>query len=139
MQCRYNSVSQADNYLSSQQEAVLTSTYFLALSQALPVLDIETAIWTPETRAPARSPARVRVPNSTPTTTGVNMTKQPGGIISDRDACDKLRLIRHPDCKVCVHSLQNQERMQPIDCVCPSQSPLSHCIQSSLNSESALQ
>ena len=64
-----------------------TSTYFLALSQALPVLDMETAICTPETRAPARTPASVRVPKRTPTTTGVSMTKQPGGIISDRDAC----------------------------------------------------
>ena len=65
----------------------LTSTYFLALSQAPPVLDMETAIWTPETRAPASRPARVRVPNRMPTTTGESMTRQPGGIISDNDAC----------------------------------------------------
>jgi len=49
---------------------------------------METAIWTPDTRAPAKTPARVRVPKSTPTTTGVNMTRQPGGIISDREACN---------------------------------------------------
>ena len=64
-----------------------TSTYFLALSHAPPVLDIDTAIWTPETRAPARRPARVLVPNRMPTTTGESITRQPGGIISDRDAC----------------------------------------------------
>lgn len=63
-----------------------TSTYFLALSQAPPVLDMDTAICTPETKAPARRPASVRVPKRTPTTTGESMTKQPGGIISEREA-----------------------------------------------------
>lgn len=37
--------------------------YFLALSQAPPVLDIDTAICTPDTRPPASTPARQRVPN----------------------------------------------------------------------------
>ncbi len=36
--------------------------YFLALSHAPPVLDMDTAIWTPDTREPARTPARARVP-----------------------------------------------------------------------------
>ena len=44
------------------------------------------AICTPDTSAPASTPARARVPNRTPTTTGVSMTRQPGGIISDSDA-----------------------------------------------------
>ena len=71
----------------------LTSTYFLALSHAPPVLDIETAIWTPETRAPAKRPARVLVPKRMPTTTGESITRQPGGIISDREACNQKILI----------------------------------------------
>ena len=66
---------------------MLTSTYFLALSQAPPVLDMETAICTPDTSAPARMPDRVRVPNRMPTTRGVSITSAPGAIISPSEAC----------------------------------------------------
>jgi hypothetical protein len=58
------------------------SMYFLALSQAPPVLDMDTAICTPDTRPPASTPARQRVPKSAPAMTGVSITSAPGAIIS---------------------------------------------------------
>ncbi len=42
------------------------SMYFLALSQAPPVLDAEIAIWTPETSAPGNNPETPRGPNNSP-------------------------------------------------------------------------
>uniref|UniRef100_A0A7C8YN61 Uncharacterized protein n=1 Tax=Opuntia streptacantha TaxID=393608 RepID=A0A7C8YN61_OPUST len=58
------------------------SIYFLALSHAPPVLDADMAIWTPETREPARTPERVSTPKNMPTMSGMSMTKAPGGTIS---------------------------------------------------------
>lgn len=50
------------------------SMYFLALSQAPPVLAAETAIWTPLTIAPGRKPARIDGPNANPRTKGLKIT-----------------------------------------------------------------
>jgi len=50
------------------------SIYFLALSQAPPVLELEIAIWTPLTRAPGNKPATALGPKRKPTTRGVIMT-----------------------------------------------------------------
>ena len=60
--------------------------YFLALSQAPPVFDIEMAYWTPEIKAPGRIPAIALGPKHIPTAKGVTMTNKAGGIISLRDA-----------------------------------------------------
>mmetsp|Transcript_5154 Transcript_5154/g.15488 ORF Transcript_5154/g.15488 Transcript_5154/m.15488 type:complete len:245 (+) Transcript_5154:1796-2530(+) len=68
------------------------SKYFLALSQAPPVLEAEMASWTPEMRAPTRTPARVLTPKRVPTTRGVKMTKAPGGPISAREACVEISM-----------------------------------------------
>jgi hypothetical protein len=62
------------------------STYFLQLSQAPPVLDIEIAIYTPETKAPGNNPATAFGPKKNPTTNGVKRTKQPGAIIYFNEA-----------------------------------------------------
>ena len=51
-----------------------------------PVLDMETAICTPDTSAPASTPESVRTPKKTPTTMGVSMTSAPGGPISEMEA-----------------------------------------------------
>jgi hypothetical protein len=51
--------------------------YFFALSQAPPVLDMDTAICTPDTKAPARRPARARVPKRVPQITGDSITRAP--------------------------------------------------------------
>eukprot|EP00759_Apiculatamorpha_spiralis_P041154 PhF_6_TR39739/c0_g1_i1/m.59160 len=53
------------------------STYFLALSQAPPVLELAMAIWTPDTRAPGNIPARASLPNKIPHRMGEPMTKMP--------------------------------------------------------------
>jgi len=50
------------------------SIYFLALSQAPPVLDAETAIWTPLTIAPGKKPKRALGPKTYPKTKGVTVT-----------------------------------------------------------------
>jgi hypothetical protein len=50
------------------------SIYFLALSQAPPVLEAEIAIWTPETKAPGNKPATALGPNKKPTIMGVRIT-----------------------------------------------------------------
>jgi len=60
--------------------------YFLALSQAPPELALLRAIDTPDTRAPGNRPATQVVPNNIPTKKGVNNTRQPGRIISTREA-----------------------------------------------------
>ncbi len=50
------------------------SMYFLALSQAPPVLAAEIAIWTPLTIAPGRKPAMMVGPNANPRIKGVRIT-----------------------------------------------------------------
>ena len=50
------------------------SMYFLALSQAPPVLAAEMAICTPLTMAPGRNPARMVGPKANPSTRGDRMT-----------------------------------------------------------------
>mmetsp|Transcript_40021 Transcript_40021/g.73920 ORF Transcript_40021/g.73920 Transcript_40021/m.73920 type:complete len:324 (+) Transcript_40021:319-1290(+) len=62
------------------------STYFLALSQAPPVLDWEMASWTPETMPPARRPQTELTPKRMPKMMGESMTRAPGRIISRREA-----------------------------------------------------
>lgn len=62
------------------------SIYFLALSQAPPVLAAEMAICTPLTNAPGKKPARILGPNTNPKNRGVKITKAPGAIISIKDA-----------------------------------------------------
>jgi len=55
--------------------------YFLALSQAPPVLEKENAIWIPETIIPARSPLTASFPKNVPTNNGDPITRRPGAII----------------------------------------------------------
>jgi len=62
------------------------SIYFFALSHAPPVLDIEIAIYTPETNAPGNNPAIALGPKMIPTKNGVKMTNNPGLTISFNDA-----------------------------------------------------
>ena len=50
------------------------SIYFLALSQAPPVLDAETAIWTPLTIAPGKNPNNALGPKIIPKAKGVTVT-----------------------------------------------------------------
>lgn len=50
------------------------SMYFLALSQAPPVLAAEIAIWTPLTMAPGKNPARIVGPKANPRTSGERIT-----------------------------------------------------------------
>lgn len=50
------------------------SMYFLALSQAPPVLAAEIAIWTPLTIAPGKNPARIDGPKAKPRTRGLRIT-----------------------------------------------------------------
>eukprot|EP00955_Chlamydomonas_euryale_P076870 362807-Chlamydomonas_euryale.AAC.10 len=61
------------------------SMYFLALSHAPPVLDMDTASCTPDTRPPVSMPASACVPKSAPIRMGDNITSAPGAIISDSD------------------------------------------------------
>ena len=68
------------------------SIYFLALSQAPPVLAAEIAIWTPDTMAPGKNPAIALGPKAIPMSIGVNMTKQAGAIISIREALVEIRM-----------------------------------------------
>lgn len=62
------------------------SIYFLALSHAPPVLDIEIAIYTPETKAPGNNPATAFGPKQAPTIIGVKITSIPGAIIFFKEA-----------------------------------------------------
>ena len=62
------------------------SMYFFALSQAPPAFDINIAINTPVTRAPAHSPPRVSGPNAFPINNGTTIASAPGITISFRDA-----------------------------------------------------
>lgn len=50
------------------------SMYFLALSQAPPVLEAEIAIWTPLTIAPGKNPIRALGPKMNPRMKGVAIT-----------------------------------------------------------------
>merc|ERR1719264_1924180 len=60
--------------------------YFLELSQAPPVLLMEMASCTLDTRAPDKSPAQQFFPNPRPATSGLRITRAPGAIISLSDA-----------------------------------------------------
>merc|ERR1719160_2429305 len=60
--------------------------YFLELSQAPPVLLMEMASCTLDTKAPDNIPAQVFLPKPRPATKGLKMTKAPGRIISFNDA-----------------------------------------------------
>jgi len=60
--------------------------YFFALSQAPPLLDMEMASWTPETRPPVRMPNTASTPKNVPATSGVSMTNAAGAIISLSEA-----------------------------------------------------
>lgn len=62
------------------------SMYFLALSQAPPVLAAEIANWTPLTMAPGKKPANILGPKANPSTKGLKITKHPGAIISINEA-----------------------------------------------------
>lgn len=48
--------------------------YFLALSQAPPVFDADTAIWTPLTIAPGKNPISAFGPKKNPNKNGVTVT-----------------------------------------------------------------
>mmetsp|Transcript_10227 Transcript_10227/g.12202 ORF Transcript_10227/g.12202 Transcript_10227/m.12202 type:complete len:259 (-) Transcript_10227:1517-2293(-) len=61
-------------------------TYFLALSQAPPALDIMTARRNPEEIDPASSPSKHLGPIMRPTTIGINMARSPGMTISLTDS-----------------------------------------------------
>lgn len=50
------------------------SMYFLALSQAPPVLEAEIAIWTPLAIAPGRNPSNALGPKMNPSRKGVRVT-----------------------------------------------------------------
>ena len=50
------------------------SIYFLALSQAPPVLEADMAIWTPLTIAPGKKPKRAFGPKKNPSKNGVTVT-----------------------------------------------------------------
>lgn len=50
------------------------SIYFLALSQAPPVLAAEIAICTPLTKDPGKNPAKMLGPNANPKNNGERMT-----------------------------------------------------------------
>lgn len=66
--------------------------YFLALSQAPPELELEMAIWTPETITPARYPETALGPKSDPRRIGVKMTIIPGIIISVSEALVEISM-----------------------------------------------
>jgi hypothetical protein len=60
--------------------------YFLVLSQAPPVLLIEVASYTPETKVPGKSPHKRSGWKMIPKNKGVKITRRPGGIISLKEA-----------------------------------------------------
>mmetsp|Transcript_3243 Transcript_3243/g.10111 ORF Transcript_3243/g.10111 Transcript_3243/m.10111 type:complete len:288 (-) Transcript_3243:1611-2474(-) len=70
------------------------STYFLALSQAPPVLLADMASCTPLSSPPARRPATLCTPNSVPVTIGDRMTSRPGATISRRLASVEILMQR---------------------------------------------
>merc|ERR1719174_1782951 len=67
--------------------------YFLELSHAPPLLLIEMANWTLETRAPERRPAQAFLPKPRPATRGEPMTRRPGLIISLKEA--SVEILMH--------------------------------------------
>merc|ERR1719373_315984 len=68
--------------------------YFFELSQAPPVLLMEMASCTLETRAPDRSPAQAFLPKPRPATSGLRITRAPGASISRSDASVEMRMHR---------------------------------------------
>jgi hypothetical protein len=56
------------------------SMYFLALSHAPPVLDMEMANWTPDNRAPVSIPKTALTPKKVPAMRGENRTRAPVGV-----------------------------------------------------------
>ncbi len=66
--------------------------YFLALSQAPPVLENEMAICTPLTMLPANTPLTASVPNNHPNIKGVKTTSIPGATIFFREALVEMAM-----------------------------------------------
>mmetsp|Transcript_20395 Transcript_20395/g.33832 ORF Transcript_20395/g.33832 Transcript_20395/m.33832 type:complete len:306 (-) Transcript_20395:1298-2215(-) len=69
------------------------STYFLALSQAPPVLAWEMASWTPEVRLPTSKPHTHSTPKKAPVMIGEKMTSRPGRTISLKEA--SVEILMH--------------------------------------------
>merc|ERR1712029_1132687 len=67
--------------------------YFLELSQAPPLLLMEMASCTLETRAPDRSPAQQFFPKPRPATSGLRITRAPGASISRSEA--SVEILMH--------------------------------------------
>merc|ERR1719264_765622 len=67
--------------------------YFLELSHAPPVLLMEIASCTLETKAPDKSPAQQFFPNPRPATSGLRITRAPGANISRREA--SVEILMH--------------------------------------------
>merc|ERR1719436_1149668 len=65
--------------------------YFLELSQAPPVLLMEIASCTLETRAPERRPAQAFLPKPRPATSGLKIMRAPGANISLKEASVEMR------------------------------------------------
>merc|ERR1712060_634187 len=66
--------------------------YFLELSQAPPVLLMEMANCTLETKAPDKRPAQAFLPKPRPATSGLKITRAPGANISRNDASVEMRM-----------------------------------------------
>merc|ERR1712127_668120 len=68
--------------------------YFLELSQAPPVLLMEMASCTLDTKAPDKSPAQQFFPKPKPATSGLKITSAPGANISLKEASVEIRMHR---------------------------------------------
>merc|ERR1719356_1629330 len=66
--------------------------YFFELSQAPPVLLMEIASCTLETKAPESKPAHAFFPKPSPATRGLKMTRAPGASISLSEASVEMRM-----------------------------------------------
>merc|ERR1712156_1067924 len=69
--------------------------YFFELSQAPPVLLMEMASCTLDTRAPVNKPAVAFFPKPKPATRGLRMTRAPGAGISLSEASVEMRMHPH--------------------------------------------
>lgn len=70
------------------------SIYFLALSQAPPVLEKLIAIYTPLTIIPANNPETAEGPNKIPAAKGDPITNKPGAIIFFMEAFVEIAMHR---------------------------------------------
>ncbi len=68
--------------------------YFLALSQAPPVLEKDIAIYIPEAIAPAKRPLTPLEPNKKPAAKGESSTKRPGITICLIEALVEISMQR---------------------------------------------